>query len=60
MIILQETELSLLKFVFSNGFDVRNQYVVKDRDSTAPKRGSVFIGLMTPDGQYGPGIKGLS
>ena len=22
----------------------------KDRDSTAPKRGSVFIGLMTPDG----------
>ena len=23
---------------------------VKDRDSKAPKRGSVFIGLMTPDG----------
>ena len=23
---------------------------VKDRDSTAPKRGSVLIGLMTPDG----------
>ena len=23
---------------------------LKDRDSTAPKRGSVFIGLMTPDG----------
>ena len=23
---------------------------IKDRDSTAPKRGSVFIGLMTPDG----------
>ena len=22
----------------------------KDTDSTAPKRGSVFIGLMTPDG----------
>ena len=22
----------------------------KDRDSKAPKRGSVFIGLMTPDG----------
>ena len=24
--------------------------VFKDRDSKAPKRGSVFIGLMTPDG----------
>ena len=23
---------------------------IKDRDSTAPKRGSVLIGLMTPDG----------
>ena len=23
---------------------------LKDRDSKAPKRGSVFIGLMTPDG----------
>ena len=23
---------------------------LKDRDSTVPKRGSVFIGLMTPDG----------
>ena len=23
---------------------------IKDTDSTAPKRGSVFIGLMTPDG----------
>ena len=29
---------------------------LKDLYSTAPKRGSVFIGLMV---QYGPGIKGL-
>ena len=27
-----------------------NGVVLKDLYSTAPKRGSVFIGLMTPDG----------
>ena len=25
-------------------------YLIKDTDSTAPKRGPVFIGLMSPDG----------
>ena len=30
------------------GFNTENE--VKDLYSTAPKRGSVFIGLMTPDG----------
>ena len=32
----------------------------KDTDSIVAKRGSVFIGLMTPNGVIGPGIKGLS
>ena len=26
------------------------KHLLKDTDCTAPKRGSVFIGLMTPDG----------
>ena len=29
---------------------MKNVYFFKDLYSTAPKRGSVFIGLMTPDG----------
>ena len=35
-----------------NIYDLINvkQQTIKDRDSTVPKRGSVFIGLMTPDG----------
>ena len=28
----------------------QNEFDFKDLYSTAPKRGSVFIGLMTPDG----------
>ena len=33
---------------------------LKDLNSTVAKRGSVFIGLMTPNGAYGSDIKGLS
>ena len=33
---------------------------LKDLDSTVAKRGSVFIGLMTPDGAIWSDIKGLS
>ena len=29
---------------------LKTEKLIKDTDSTAPKRGSVFIGLMTPDG----------
>ena len=33
-------------------FQLPADYLLKDRDSTAPKRGSVFIGLMTRGARY--------
>ena len=45
-ILLRKTVINIFR-----NTPVDSQYLgIKDRDSTGPKRGSVFIGLMTPDG----------
>ena len=45
-----DSNKSYRKAINRNWCNQKANPALKDRDSTVPKRGSVFIGLMTPDG----------